>query len=301
MSQVTPFTCTNCGKCCEDLTRGPWDGVALQCWEVEPIQKLAQARKITVNVVPLLGNFSCSLGLFYSFFFLMEAARCPFHDRQQGCLIYQQRPLACRQYPLQLSGGFTPLVKSDRQCPAAPDFDAAASLQPGKQCFQFLSHVYGTTYFDSVKAELCQNFVIQIHELIAYHDQRHKKYKVPPPAARARYANLNLLEFLPRFERSLGGNVFIVPPLALIQRILAMTDEEFMRNADSNGNYLNNEIVDALVQEHSAALRPPPAAPAPQKTEVRRSSAETWGKHDQHRKNIQGEAAPEVENDAWNV
>jgi len=124
------FKCTRCDKCC--LARGP---IPITLWDLE----LWAKNGVVANFLPYLDIYTKSDGVFdlilkplapskeeskkpeeklfseTSIETLLEE-KCPLYNKdQKKCLIYENRPLSCRTYPLEFDGKNYSVVDVD--CP----------------------------------------------------------------------------------------------------------------------------------------------------------------------------------------
>ncbi len=74
-------------------------GLPLNEWEVEKIKKAAKDKNIEVNVAPLYAVFDLNQNISLVYRWLLEGKDCPFLKNDK-CLIYEDRPMRCRSYPL---------------------------------------------------------------------------------------------------------------------------------------------------------------------------------------------------------
>jgi Fe-S-cluster containining protein len=81
------FKCNKCGNCCKNL----FDGIALN----EPDLKYFRNAKI----VPLMAWGKSPKKNTTVMWKLIET-RCPNYDDDKGCTIYENRPMACRLFPI---------------------------------------------------------------------------------------------------------------------------------------------------------------------------------------------------------
>ncbi len=83
------FSCTRCGSCCTGVPGYVWVSI-------EEIEAIARFRKQPVE--EFSAQFVRRVGDHYS---LIErpGGDCIFWDRQQGCTVYEARPVQCRTWP----------------------------------------------------------------------------------------------------------------------------------------------------------------------------------------------------------
>ena len=94
--KVFYWKCLRCGECCRHLTSKRF-GMPLLPEEAWRLQHLAKRLGVTVNIKPLASDgFRVTL-------YQMADEVCPFLSGNR-CMIYEQRPIACRAYPLRASG-----------------------------------------------------------------------------------------------------------------------------------------------------------------------------------------------------
>jgi Fe-S-cluster containining protein len=90
----TLFKCRTCGECCRQLF-GKRFGAAIAGWEKARLEQLAKRLGVTVDFFPLTKSLTGQVTTWQ-----FSDAKCPFLNVHSGCMIYKDRPLLCRAYPL---------------------------------------------------------------------------------------------------------------------------------------------------------------------------------------------------------
>jgi len=96
------FSCQKCGKCCNKDPVKDRFGLILFDFEKKQIEKIAKEHNVELNIKPHLSitdkNSKKEIVILYNF----EADKCPFY--KQDCLIYDDRPIVCRAFPVMTAG-----------------------------------------------------------------------------------------------------------------------------------------------------------------------------------------------------
>ena len=100
------FTCQKCGKCCKvfgvnEYTNAP-RALILYKWEKDKLIELAKKHNKKIDVSPLMFFFDekTQTNVVITYQFNMEnVKKCPFLFANH-CMIYEDRPLVCKAFPL---------------------------------------------------------------------------------------------------------------------------------------------------------------------------------------------------------
>jgi len=116
MSETAEFSCIRCGKCCRLLVsenRGIMRGLTLLPEETSLFPENTVKPTIGVGETPHDPRFRV---LAYQ----LAVEPCPYL-RDTGCLVYDDRPASCRQFPFSLepTGDGGRLLGVDLNCPVA--------------------------------------------------------------------------------------------------------------------------------------------------------------------------------------
>jgi Fe-S-cluster containining protein len=120
---MNPFKCSKCGQCCTGFLQKNRDvvpplegdltinlvpigitGVTLFPWEVEPLVAGAKQHGKQVKVIPGKGLLCKAQKTVLVIDYFLRHPRCPLLSDSNECLIYQNRPLTCRSFPINSSG-----------------------------------------------------------------------------------------------------------------------------------------------------------------------------------------------------
>jgi Fe-S-cluster containining protein len=74
-------------------------GLPIEEWEVKRINDLSKEKGVNVKIKPLYSIFDVTNQVSLVYRWILEGKDCPFLKDNQ-CLIYNERPLRCRTYPL---------------------------------------------------------------------------------------------------------------------------------------------------------------------------------------------------------
>jgi Fe-S-cluster containining protein len=88
------YRCEGCGECCRQLF-GKKFGAAIANWEKVRLELLAGRLGVSVNFYPLSKNL---MGQITTWQF--SDNKCPFLNKFNRCMVYYERPLLCRAFPL---------------------------------------------------------------------------------------------------------------------------------------------------------------------------------------------------------
>jgi Fe-S-cluster containining protein len=102
------FRCLMCGKCCHEVSGSKEDPtykrIPLFPEEATRLEKLAKEKGIDLHLIEDLvfpdTQNSKILVLTYRIMLDNKEKVCPFHDPNSGCIIQDQKPVACFAYPL---------------------------------------------------------------------------------------------------------------------------------------------------------------------------------------------------------
>ncbi len=118
-------------------------GLMVNALEREDIIKLAKKHSIKIRFFPLLGYFSKKFKAIFTVTYILVCDDCPFYISDK-CIIYKQRPLTCRSYPIILNPqGVLPPVTGDKRCPSStvfshiPDYSSTQMKLPNYYKFVY--------------------------------------------------------------------------------------------------------------------------------------------------------------------
>ncbi len=104
------FQCLRCGKCCHEVpfveSECSYKRIPLYPEEANRLEKIAKERGIKLHLIEDL-VFPDELNkqiILVTWRILLdnEEKVCPFHQKGQGCTIHEEKPLACKSFPLAL-------------------------------------------------------------------------------------------------------------------------------------------------------------------------------------------------------
>ncbi|MHA1871649.1 MAG: YkgJ family cysteine cluster protein [Promethearchaeota archaeon] len=102
------FECLRCGLCCHEVPNAEeekaYKRIPLYPEEADRLEKLAKKLNIELHIIedivfPDIKNQKIAV-LTYRILLDNKEHVCPFYDTKKGCLIQDQKPLACFAYPL---------------------------------------------------------------------------------------------------------------------------------------------------------------------------------------------------------
>jgi len=180
------FECNSCGKCCRQL-RLPSEGPAPQQgpayflappgergptifeWEKERLEAKANELGVALEILPLQVLFDSSTsGRIVALLWHQTREPCPFLNEKNLCMIYEDRPLACRAFPLFGSrvswNRFRRKPFASALCPKA--IEVKAGNREGY--FRALAEAYGECYTAAERMDLALSFKdILLHRLLS--------------------------------------------------------------------------------------------------------------------------------------
>ncbi|MHA1338650.1 MAG: YkgJ family cysteine cluster protein [Promethearchaeota archaeon] len=120
------FRCLMCGRCCHEVSGTKDDPtykrIPLYPEEAVRLEKLAEKHNITLHLIedvvfPDIKNEKI-LVLTWRILLDNKEKVCPFHSNDKGCIIQDQKPLACLAYPLSLQtiDAFNTQIQIDPLC-----------------------------------------------------------------------------------------------------------------------------------------------------------------------------------------
>lgn len=101
------YLCLKCGKCChEDIQTEGFKRIPIYPEEVDQLIHVAEKEGLVFNVIedlvfPDIKNKEI-LVITYKINLNNIEKKCPFYNPDEGCIIHNIKPLACRSYPLAL-------------------------------------------------------------------------------------------------------------------------------------------------------------------------------------------------------
>lgn len=159
------FSCLKCGKCCSNirgriedeekkfiesnffgklplvqLTSVEKMSLSLWGWEADKLKKRAEELQIDADIKPFRAVFDLNENKTIVISYFLDHDSCPFL-RDNGCLVYEDRPLVCGQFPIQTIGLEEKPVFA--KCPGLKDID---SIRKGD-----MKEYFGDTYGGAVK------------------------------------------------------------------------------------------------------------------------------------------------------
>ncbi len=123
------FKCSGCATCCKTLGQGEEKkskqdgfvrildakGLPLFCWEHEKLKKLAAEKGLKADFRPSAVIFD-KAGKAFIISYVLKGPLCPFL-KDNKCIIYEDRPLRCRAYPLEANTSGSKTQWSTHICP----------------------------------------------------------------------------------------------------------------------------------------------------------------------------------------
>lgn len=123
------FKCLKCGKCCSSI-RGrieeeerkfieenffgklpitqlvPVEKMSLSLWpwEAKNLKDRAKQLGIKANIKPFRAVFDLNQNKSIILSYFLDYDNCPFLDENNNCKVYEDRPLVCKQFPIQTIG-----------------------------------------------------------------------------------------------------------------------------------------------------------------------------------------------------
>jgi Fe-S-cluster containining protein len=127
------FKCSGCATCCKTLGQGEQPkrrqngfvkildakGLPLFGWEHEKLKKLAGEKGIKADFRPSAVVFDKD-GKALIISYILKGPLCPFLNDGR-CIIYEDRPLRCRAYPLEANTAGSKTKWSTHICPQVPE------------------------------------------------------------------------------------------------------------------------------------------------------------------------------------
>lgn len=130
------FKCKQCGHCCHlegyksKPERKEKSGLLLSLfsdensrlplfeWEVKRLNKLAKEKGIDLNIKPASVFYSTRTNETLIIMWDISEDICPFLNKENRCMIYEDRPIVCRMFPFK--GGFSTGFADMGNCPNLP-------------------------------------------------------------------------------------------------------------------------------------------------------------------------------------
>lgn len=112
------FSCLHCSKCCKSEKKGISFGLRLFDFEAKILKKRAKELNISADIIPCTTiadkHSNKNIAIFYMF---DNTEICPFL-KENKCIVYEERPVMCRAFPIIVSGLETREIVRSNACPA---------------------------------------------------------------------------------------------------------------------------------------------------------------------------------------
>ncbi|MEM4389538.1 MAG: YkgJ family cysteine cluster protein [Candidatus Micrarchaeia archaeon] len=198
-----PFSCDCCAKCCMHLRQPAGSGAPQQGpayflaepgergptlfeWEKERLEAKAAELGLPVQILPLQVLFDASVegGRVVVALWHLAMEACPFLSGKL-CGIYEDRPLACRAFPLFGSrvawNRFRQKPFASALCPRAVEVRARSK----EEFFRALAETYGECYTAAERMDLALAFKdIMLHRLLSAPSLKFERGPLEPLRAR---------------------------------------------------------------------------------------------------------------------
>jgi len=139
---IMPFKCSRCTNCCTTLGKGEGSadsGLPLFSWEYRRLSRLAEENKVKADFAAdnIVGETNLAAG------WILKGPICPFLKGKE-CIIYEQRPLRCRSYPVEARNINGKVRFGSNICPSMPSLyqngfssekDAQSFMKELYECF----------------------------------------------------------------------------------------------------------------------------------------------------------------------
>lgn len=128
------FKCLKCGECCKNISDADSKskGLPLFEWELDSIKKLAEEKKIKIELKPIDIIFDKKSKLYFCTGYIIPIEPCIFL-KNNGCLIHKNRPLICKAFPI---------AKSPEFIKEVPNLSCFSKC-PNLDCMNFLKNSLG--------------------------------------------------------------------------------------------------------------------------------------------------------------
>jgi Fe-S-cluster containining protein len=103
MAEPLNFQCLRCVSCCSPERFGSEIlAIPIYLEEVNRIRRLAEERELDIRLEPDIAYYDEMNNRLIIVTYALEIAKdgCPFHKSE--CMIYEERPITCRAYPLSI-------------------------------------------------------------------------------------------------------------------------------------------------------------------------------------------------------
>lgn len=136
------FSCTKCANCCITLGKGEGaadSGLPLFSWEYRRLSRFASENGIKADFAAdiIVGDTNLVAG------WILKGPICPFL-KEKECIIYEQRPIRCRSYPVEVRNVNGKVRFGSNICPSIPtqyqngfssDKDTQSFMKELHECF----------------------------------------------------------------------------------------------------------------------------------------------------------------------
>lgn len=178
IDKIKKFQCIKCGKCCKNLKQVneniPYKGLLIFEWEAHILTQKAQDLGIKISILTGHSFYDQKSNQLIVLHWVLNHENCPFLSERNECLIYEDRPLICKLFPIENSGLFErailnqPLVRMDLMGCSQKEFFSKLKEEIGdKKTFEEASkrvyEVFGEHYLASLQFDLVNYW---IHEQV---------------------------------------------------------------------------------------------------------------------------------------
>ena len=115
------FNCLRCGLCCrhvdQDFSERRY--IPIFYTEIKKLQCLAEELQVEIKILPdLMYPDKLNQVFIITSYVLTFEECCGFFDQKKGCLIYEERPLTCKSFPITVwrEDGNRKLLKVETTC-----------------------------------------------------------------------------------------------------------------------------------------------------------------------------------------
>jgi len=115
------FNCLRCGLCCKHVDQDYSERRYIPIFfdEINKLRALAEEMEVEIEILPDLTYPDKLNNVFIiTSYVLTFGESCGFFDEKKGCLIYEERPLTCKSFPIMVwrEDGHRKLLKVETSC-----------------------------------------------------------------------------------------------------------------------------------------------------------------------------------------
>lgn len=172
MEEEQKFVCKKCGTCCRLSETKEQGGLAIDEWDIKRLLKLAKEKGKVLDINPVYGIYDSisKKRLVIQYGLYENGKNCPFLENNK-CLIYNERPLFCRAFPVALESPFgrddVPNLITYSACPNVSDIIKKRNKVSDIEMYKRFFSVYEDIFLQALEFHFGGNIVLEIFKKLS--------------------------------------------------------------------------------------------------------------------------------------